>query len=223
VTTGRANQVAGGGLRARPLVWLFALTLCVLTFSPWANLFYFSPAAVRAGQWWRIVTHPLVHVSGYHLLLDGAAFLLLYTNLREPNPVRRAALAGASAAGSLAAAWMFSPQIERLGLCGLSGVAHGLMAVTALEMIRDDEKLGWVCLAAVAGKSIWEATTGHVFFEWLHFGRLGTPIAVSHLGGVVGGAMLWLGSKTGDKHECTKTLVADSDRGGCVGDAGGRG
>ena len=193
MTTTRANRIAGGGLATRLQLGVFVLVLCVLTFSPLRDLFYFSPAAVRAGQWWRIVTHPFVHVSWYHLLLDGVAFCMLYHSLREPSPVCRAGFVVASAAGSLAAAWMFAPQVEQLGLCGLSGVAHGLMAITALEMIRDDERLGWVCLIAVAGKSLWEATTGRVLFEWLHFGRLGTPIAVSHLGGVVGGLVMWLG------------------------------
>jgi hypothetical protein len=64
----------------------------------------------------------------------------------------------------------------------------------------------------VAGKSIWEATTGHVFFEWLHFGRLGTPIAVSHLGGVIGGAAMWMQQSWKEaRHERTQTLVTNSD------------
>ncbi len=35
-----------------------------------------------------------------------------------------------------------APQIHTVGLCGLSGVAHGLMAVSALEMMqtKDDKK-----------------------------------------------------------------------------------
>ena len=52
-------------------------------------------------------------------------------------------------------------------------------------------RLGWLCLAIVTGKAAWEAVTGQVFFTWLHFGLLGTPVAVCHLGGVVGGVIAW--------------------------------
>src|SRR5947208_11677834 len=41
----------------------------------------FLPDRVAAGEWWRVFTHWSVHVSGYHLLLDAAAFLILYQGL----------------------------------------------------------------------------------------------------------------------------------------------
>ena len=45
--------------------------------------FAFLPEAVRAGEWWRVFTHPFVHVSLYHLALDAAAFFVLYAELRD--------------------------------------------------------------------------------------------------------------------------------------------
>ena len=97
--------------------------------------FAFRIDAVAAGEWWRIFTHPFVHVSWYHLLLDGAAFLALYANLLAPTRARR--LASAATARPAASSWPLcvSPLIARLGLCGLSGAAHGLMALSALEML----------------------------------------------------------------------------------------
>lgn len=182
--TGTQANLNGSGPAARSLAgWMtFAVALAVVTLTPLRNLLYFSPTAVADGQWWRVLTHPFVHVSWYHLLLDGTAFLLLYQSLRGP----RLAYVAASAAGSLLAACWFWPAIGATGLCGLSGVAHGLMAVSALELIQRRERLGWVCLVAVVAKSVWEAATGTVFFTWLHFGLMGAPVAVCHAGGVVG-------------------------------------
>jgi len=186
----------------------FALLLAIL---PLRSALFFSPPAVAAGQWWRVFTHPFIHVTWYHALLDGAAFLLLWRSLER----RRLLYIALPAAGSLLAALWFWPAINDTGLCGLSGVAHGLMTVSALEMINiksgsglsaatagqeqpghgteaaptfvSTRQVGWLCLALVTGKSIWEAATGTVFFSWLHFGLMGTPVAVSHLGGVLGG------------------------------------
>jgi rhomboid family GlyGly-CTERM serine protease len=153
----------------------------------------FRADAVAAGQWWRVFTHPFVHVSWYHLLLDGAAFLSLYANLLAPNRAQRLAVAAASAAGSLLVALCVSPVIGQLGLCGLSGVAHGLMAFSALEMLAlpaADAATRRLALASLAGltiKALYELLTGDTLFTFLHFGLCGTPIAACHAGGVLGG------------------------------------
>ena len=41
-----------------------------------------TPGALWEGEVWRWITFPWVHVSWYHLLLDGSAFLFLYTSLK---------------------------------------------------------------------------------------------------------------------------------------------
>ena len=209
--TASINQI-GGGLEARPRAYgvlvgtsrrlvrfrdalratrrvapTLAFMSLLFALLPFRSYLYFNPDAVAAGQWWRVLTHPFVHVSWYHLLLDGSAFVLLYRSLEQ----RRLSHLVAAGAGSLLASLWYWPTIGQTGLCGLSGMAHGLMAVSALEMIRRQDRLGWLCLLLVAGKSIWEAVTGQVFFTWLHFGLMGTPVAVCHLGGVVGGMLVW--------------------------------
>ncbi len=219
-----ATTQIGGGLEARPRAFwsrgsgLPAATgflLILVALLPLYRLLAFDTHAVLTGQWWRLLTHPFVHVSWYHALLDGAALLLLWRSLER----RRLAHIILPAAGSLLAALWFWPAINQTGLCGLSGIAHGLMAISAVEMINTKrgsglsaatagrnnlgrgteaaptfvtaKQLGWLCFALVTGKSIWEAATGQVFFDWLHFGLMGTPVAVSHLGGVVGGLLSW--------------------------------
>lgn len=169
---------------------VLALANAPLLVGNWHEPLVFFPALVGAGEWWRIITHPFVHVSWYHLLLDGAAFLMLYAELRHWPSWRRLGAVAASAASSLAAATS-SPLIASDGFCGLSGIAHGLMAISAVEMIgRGDlwgKRVGWCALLLVVGKVLMEAASGEVVLSLLHFGLMGVPIAACHAGGVIGG------------------------------------
>lgn len=154
----------------------------------------FLPEAVELGQWWRIFTYPLVHLSWYHLLLDAGGFLLLYTCLEEKRiPAKASYLIGASA-GSLLLSIAMEPSISLQGLSGLSGIAHGLMAITALEMLRHRAQLTWgvISLFVVAAKSAYELWSGQVLFEFMHMGLCGQPMATSHAGGVMGGLLSFL-------------------------------
>ncbi len=183
---------------------IIALALCNLGLIkgvPATNLI-FAPEAVASGEWWRLLTWPFVHVSPYHLLLDGIAFLLLYSGLNDPRSVGRIFQLLASAAGSLLLPLWLAPEIYTLGLCGLSGVAHGLFAVTALELATDNKKdtflkkAGILLLIGVLLKCTVEMAAGQVFLSSLHLGTIGTPIVATHAGGALGGiaafSLLWL-------------------------------
>src|SRR5215204_7748266 len=115
------------------LLLVFNLPLVVGAFS---TRYVFHPALVGQGEWWRLLTHPFVHVSWYHLALDAAAFHLSYVELKTWGEGRRAALLSMAALGSVAGAWVGSPLLATQGLCGLSGIAHGLTAVVSLECLR---------------------------------------------------------------------------------------
>lgn len=190
----------------RHILWrielaLFAALLVLfnlpLLFGGFSTRCIFHLAAVHAGEWWRVLTHPFVHVSWYHLVLDAAAFFLAYTELQHRRLGSRLALVTAAGAGSLIAAIVASPLVATHGLCGLSGVAHGLTAVVALETLRrSDDKLfrwgGLLCFVGVVGKGVWEAIAGNVLFASWHLGSLGTPIAACHAGGILGALTIWL-------------------------------
>jgi len=151
----------------------------------------FLPGDFMSGEWYRLFSFPFAHLSGYHLALDAGAFLLLYSGLREKRISRKLFHVGICGIGSLAAALLFAPPIYTQGLCGLSGIAHGLMAVSALEMLGEPRQFraGFTCLAIICGKSIYEALTGEVLFGFMHLGLCGSPLAVCHAGGVAGGLM----------------------------------
>lgn len=184
-----------GGLRTE--LYVFALLLLVVNLPLLGGHrntgLAFQMDAVAAGEWWRVLTHPFVHGSWYHLFLDGAAFLALYGSLSTTQRWQRLGYLAASAAGSLLVALGTSPLIASHGLCGLSGAAHGLMAVAALEILmlpgpnRSTRIVALASLIAITLKCAWELATGHAFFSVLHFGMLGTPIVACHAGGLIGG------------------------------------
>jgi len=153
----------------------------------------FLPSAVIDGQWWRVITYPLVHLTWYHLLLDAGGFLLVLHCLEEKRRCVVALYLTGASAGSLLGALALDPSVIQQGLSGLSGVAHGLMAVTALEMLQHKNQRTWgaFSLAAVTVKSIYELWSGHVFFEFMHMGMCGHPLAASHAGGVTGGILTY--------------------------------
>ncbi len=188
--------------------FIFMLAVCnlhLLTAGSAAAL-SFSPAAVMSGEWWRIITHPFVHVSCYHLALDAAAVAILWREIDIPSPAVKFFAACWCGAGSLVAALLFSPDIGRYGLCGLSGTAHGLMLFLGLHWIGTAETfhghgrliriMGGVLLSGIVVlKSLFEVTAGHVIWVSMHGGNIGVPIVESHLGGVVGGIIGFLFSR----------------------------
>ncbi len=182
---------------ARPEMLLFVGLIVVFSGpvflgSPWYSMM-FQPAAVKAGESWRLLTHPFVHITWYHLLLDASAFLLLYHGLLERKITRRLIYVVAAAAGSLLLSWLAAPAISTGGLCGLSGIAHGLMAISAVELMvaqprgSPEWRIGAFTFAIVVCKAAFEAISGRILFGFLYFGMVGEPVTVSHAGGIVGG------------------------------------
>jgi rhomboid family GlyGly-CTERM serine protease len=173
----------------------------------------FEPGSVAGGQWWRVLTHPFIHVTWYHLLLDGTAFMSLYASLIEPRVFRRLIYVAAGATGSLVLSAATAIPGSGFSLCGLSGIAHGLMAVSAIEMITSqgadavERRIGWITLVMVVGKAAIEAVTGHMFFAFLDFGLLGSPVAVSHAGGIVGSLLAMLGFSLSSRRQ-SKTGIS---------------
>src|SRR5262249_48563944 len=89
------------------------------------------------------------------------------------------------------------PMLSTKGLCGISAIAHGLMAVSALNLIgqRHDKLLlgmGLCSFVLVTVKCLIEVLTGKMLFTFLYFGMVGDPVAVTHAGGVLGALVTWL-------------------------------
>ncbi len=144
------------------------------------------PEKLFAGEWWRIFTHYFAHLSWYHLLIDAGAFLILFFSIDEK---KRYLYLMACAAGSLILPLVFSVVIYSNGLCGLSGIAHGLMIAAALEMINNKQTktIGWLAFSIVIIKTTIELTISPTTLSFLHLGNVGIPVAECHAGGIIGG------------------------------------
>lgn len=169
----------------------------------------YSHDAVMAGQWYRILTHSLVHVSWYHLLLDGSCTVVLLRTMDIPAPVKIGAALFCQLS-SLLFSVLFSPLIRLTGFCGLSGIGHGLMFMAGILWLFPKKQEqpggrgarifgGLFCLLSLA-KSFAELYTGDLFLLSSHQGYLGTPIIHAHAGGVIGGGaaalvMRWMDRK----------------------------
>ena len=181
-----------------PIVLLLLCNVPLLLGTP-STALVFDWGKFIHGEWWRLLTYSFAHVSLYHWMLDGSAFVILWWMWEESSRARRGLLLGCCSMGSLLGALAWSEGIWNHGLCGLSGVAHGLMIVLAIEQLalqptgRRDRWPSVLVLVLVCGKSLVEAWTGNIMFSSLHPGELGVPIAACHLGGVLGGAAgVWI-------------------------------
>jgi len=174
--------------------WLAVLATCniSLVFGHPSLPLVFFPDAISSGGWWRLLTFPFVHVSWYHLLLDGVAFLMLWQGLEERSLRFRAVYLTGCWAGSLLLSLIASDLVATHGLCGLSGISHGLMGITALEMMalplcERGKIIGATLFAGLAAKCLWEMITGKVLLASFHLGSVGTPVVETHAGGLIGG------------------------------------
>lgn len=164
------------------IILLCNLHLFTNTFPENTGLF---PENLFAGEWWRIFTHYFAHLSWYHLLIDTGAFLILFFSIEKKT---RYLYFAACAVGSLVTPLIFSEIIYSNGLCGLSGIAHGLMVVAALEMTTNKQTkfLGWLAFSIVLIKTTIELTFSTAALSFLHIGDVGIPIAECHAGGIIG-------------------------------------
>ena len=150
----------------------------------------YSLDAVMNGQIWRIFTHPFAHISIYHMLIDASAFLMLYHQLKQNSPVKRLSYIIICGIFSLIAINIQLAQLNINTYCGLSGIAHGLMAIIGLEMIygeKETRKAGVIMTAVIISKCLLETLTGTLLLQSYHLGNVGVPITMSHTGGLAGG------------------------------------
>jgi membrane associated rhomboid family serine protease len=169
----------------------FLLLLVVFNLPILTDQISFSlyPSTLWMIEPWRWFTFAWHHISLYHLLMDGAAFVILYQSLRCGFGERLQHLVLCILFSGLIPI-LIDERLWAVGLCGLSGVAHGMMLIGALETVvhpdKNFKKIGFLMFCAVLGKTIFEQITGSVLFAEHHLGNVGIPIAACHTGGLVG-------------------------------------
>jgi rhomboid family GlyGly-CTERM serine protease len=167
--------------------------------------------AVRAGEPWRLLTGHLVHGSGYHLLWNVLALIVLGLLFERTLGGRLWALLGLSAVGVSCGLLALDPTLP--SYVGLSGLLNGFFVGGALLAARKERRQGNRALevlyhAVVIGDLIkigLEARTGApVFTDSAALG--GSPVPLAHALGSLA-AMLWLAG-----HDWHRALARISHR-----------
>jgi rhomboid family GlyGly-CTERM serine protease len=139
------------------------------------------------GQWWRLVSGHLVHLSLVHALLNCAGLVLLWALFaRAYSPRRWAWILFTSTLIIDAGLWFLRPAVD--WYVGASGVLHGALAAGALAFYRRGEGTGAALLLLLIVKLAYEQySASSVFAHDLPL------VPDAHLFGVLGGLLgAWL-------------------------------
>ena len=149
----------------------------------------YQRAAIEQGQWWRLLTGHLAHLSWAHLWLNLAGLALVWLLFGWVLN---------------AAAWLITLLAAMLGVSlglliwepglttyvGLSGVLHGLIVAGAIAAIRTGERRALIMVAAVGAKVVVESFPGPSADTEALIG--GQVVTDSHLCGAVTGVAVGL-------------------------------
>ncbi|WP_342631106.1 rhombosortase [Marinobacter alkaliphilus] len=138
----------------KPALALMAL-LAILCLAPASGLEW-RPDLAHSGEWWRLVTGHLVHLNGWHLVLNlaGLALVLALYPRFLPLPPLSIALIWLAIFISLGLLLLL-PELP--GYRGFSGCLHGLAAILAIRGFREDRLLSASILVLLAGKLVMES------------------------------------------------------------------
>nr|WP_224746080.1 rhombosortase [Neiella litorisoli] len=137
-------------------------------------------------QWWVLLSTPLLHTNGYHLMMNVAAYCLI-ASLSSSSlhswrmPVLTLWLGALSTLGFA----LFNHQLT--SLVGLSGALHGIVAYLVIREFNSGPKFMLVLGAGLVIKLAWEQFVG----ASAHTASLidANVAVLSHLTGAIAGTL----------------------------------
>jgi rhomboid family GlyGly-CTERM serine protease len=173
-----------------PVTTLILISLAVIaSTSPLlGQRLVWDRTAIVEGQWWRLVTGHLVHLTPRHLWLDVLAVALAGWLIEScaQRQYARLAIMAAFAVGVFVFA--FCPSVQVYG--GLSGVAFAMFGyMAALCTHARSRWVGCVLLVLLSVKIGVEYATGHALFVGEGYVVLPAVHAVGAVCGLAKGAM----------------------------------
>jgi rhomboid family GlyGly-CTERM serine protease len=191
VTSIRSSGALGVAIRRLRENWaVVALALLCLALAAGGDearvLGRYERVAIENGEYWRLVTAHLVHLSFGHLWPNVAALAIL--GLLLDDVIRNAdwwRVAAASAAAIDVGLYLYQPGV--LWYVGLSGVLHGVVAAGAIALFTRHRALAGALGLGLIVKLTFEQIYGAVPFT---AESVGGPVVVSaHLYGALGGGL----------------------------------
>jgi rhomboid family GlyGly-CTERM serine protease len=146
------------------------------------SLLRYDRAAVAAGEWWRLLTAHLVHLSLAHAALNSLGLVLMWALFaRDYRPRQWLAIVLGAIAAIDAGLWLRDSTIA--WYVGSSGALHGVMAAGTLAHLRRRDLDGWILTAFIVIKLVYEQLAGALPFSDSPAG----VVVDAHLYGAVGG------------------------------------
>ncbi len=172
------------------ILWfiLFLVSFSLQAFE-WVDAWRFNRDLVEQGNVWLLFSGHIVHLNWSHWLLNmaGLAIVAFFFSSHATFSQWFLVIAVSSCVIS-AGLWWGMPDIRFY--VGLSGVLHGLFLYGALREIRFYPTSGYVLLAVLIAKLIWEFFNGALpGSEDMAGGRVLTE---AHLLGAIGGVVVWI-------------------------------
>lgn len=169
-----------------------AVTVLVyLLPSQQAGLIY-SASAIAQGEWWRLLTGHLVHLSSSHLAYNLAAILVAGSLLEARRHPHVVLLCLFSALMISVVLYLMQPALAYYG--GLSGVVIALVVYLCLHGAGERTGWGWICrsiLAVVVLKTIYELVFSESPLQ-LVTDQPFVVVPLSHAMGLVSALLLYL-------------------------------
>ncbi|MCW8108159.1 rhombosortase [Alteromonas ponticola] len=170
------------------IIALMAVVLYLLEPAA-GQLLAYDRYAVQGMETWRMLSGNLVHTNGVHLLLNLAGLALLWALHGEhyylPTFLRVFLWA---CVGCSIGIYFFSDNL--IWYAGLSGALHGVFVWGAFKDVEKNIHSGWILLAGVALKIVYEQTTGAnaELEQWID-----AAVAIdAHLYGALSGLFLFI-------------------------------
>jgi rhomboid family GlyGly-CTERM serine protease len=164
-------------------VLLCSIATVIYFVPPLAGVAIYDRAAIAGGEWWRLITGNLVHLSLKHLIFDVLALSVVGTII-ELRGTRYWWLACCTAGAVIGlAVYLTAPEFRYYG--GLSGIVTAAVVYLCLDGLRDTgawRKLCMSILLLVAIKIGIEFLTGETILSVTESQPFET-VPVSHLAG----------------------------------------
>jgi rhomboid family GlyGly-CTERM serine protease len=180
-------------VQLRPVGFAMALAMTALLLQLFhavtTPILEYDRAALAQGQWWRLATGHLVHLSWAHLWLNLAGLALIWVLFRNALTTLGwiAALSGSMFGVSLG---LLLLQPNLVTYVGLSGVLHGLMSAGATAAVRRGERAAIIMLVALGAKIGFESVHGAASATEALIG--GRVVTAAHLYGAISGILVAL-------------------------------
>lgn len=171
------------------LLFIAALIFVLGLAHPWVNsALDFDRAAIASGQWWRLVSCNLVHLSVNHMLLNVSAFVLATILFKPYVSARNWYLnLGLSFFAVGLGILIFDEEVSNY--VGLSGALYGVLAFGALTNLRRQALMSVVVYIYIIHR-VWVQHSPDFDVSSMKDFIGGNVIVSSHLYGLVTGHVM---------------------------------